>query len=322
MLMAISFINPQPITKKTIVEDHPSLFVIDKSKRGKPLYFIPIASQDCSDGSTKLFERVHSAPASTKPNTRWAARVTSRCNPIIEKIAYDCYEEFGRGIADSFLLPKTRLFSLSRGDRPSPCLICRLSPDYQELADGMTQDLNGAPITFIAFMQRYHRPPDDLLTPNQECVPLKGVMALLAIGSVLGDGEVLGDGAKNVRFIWVKDRKGVITHAQLVKLHLGSILQAPHSVNQAPLANWNALTPSQKERFIATLVNCRRYFQSEESIKIFRLLLDRNGALARFDLFEQLQKQFSDQLDIYRKELQEYELSHPNERLRITYIDQ
>ena len=130
---------------------------------------------------------------------------------IFEKLASDLYEEFGRGF---FKLPKTHLsqeplinqfgptkprwpigedplynFIQRNCDKSSLRIMSKFISDYHNFEDALTPDLNGTPITCLEFIKKHHRPPETLLTPTGQTVPLYGLMEIVSVGRVLADTE-------------------------------------------------------------------------------------------------------------------------------------
>ncbi len=92
---------------------------------------------------------------------------------------------------------------------------------------------------------------------------------------------------------------------------------------------WTALTPSQQEEFLATLFNSSRYLRSQA---VLHFLFYREGAFNRSEtecipeeiakkLASELQEWMKQQLEIYAADLKEFKEKHPEELIRVHYID-
>lgn len=178
---------------------------------------------------------------------------------MLEKLAYDLYQELGRGI---FEVPKSYLSrqrilddftkrnamtlflagtpddfvagGLHADDAPQPArrvsneslrIMSRMVEGYQDFDHVQTRDDGGAAVKFIEFIAKYRRPPEQLLTPDGTLVPLRGLVGLLAVGRILADSDVIGGTGGNAGFVWVKDATQKIVAAQTVKIDPGMAFQ-------------------------------------------------------------------------------------------------
>ncbi len=380
------FVNLEPITILGIKTYQPQIFRIYTGKNDRELHFVAVAEKVGGTALGTIFEKsqhkwigkvgmptgfFRNDPATVRSRTK--KEINS--NTISEKLAYDLYQELGRGL---FLVPKTRLskqsimdqFTLthglavawiSQGIQDSLRIMARYMEGYHDFAKAQTSD-EGHPIAFMAYIKKYHRPPETLLTPEGKSVPLKGMMSLIAVGRCLADADVLGGTGGNAGFIWAEDAQG-IQAAQAVKIdpgesfkfikdpeervsmnwvintqqnlghpdrHLNDLRDLQTSTqNQETLIHWTALTPSQQEEFLATLFNCIRYLHSKE---VLHFLFYREGAFNRSEtelipeviaetLETQMQAWMKQQQGIYLDDLRQFKESHPDQLIRVHYID-
>lgn len=227
---------------------------------------------------------------------------------------------------------------------------------YQNFQHAKTFD-QGRPIPFIEYIEQYHRPPETILTPTGISVPLNGFMSLLAVARILADVDVLGGSGGNAGFVWVKNEAGDILGMRIVKIDPGFAftftgssnwvtctqersfnpeyflsdlrdLQTA-SLNLSVNIHWDKLTPAQRTEFLAALLNCTRYLESKE---VFSFLFHREGRFNRGEmeqfpemfineLQEGLKKWLENQLAIYGDDLREFKRLHPEQLIRMHYID-
>ena len=330
------FVNPEPITIMGLKTGE-QIFCIYTGKGGKQLTFEPVAEKigGCALGtifkkSGKEWLGKVGDPAgllrSSTLSTRSRTRKDIDYGTIHEKLAYDLYREFGRGL---FLVPKTRLSEqkvidrfttthflavqwASLGIQDTLRIMCRFMDGYQDFSKAQTID-RGEIISFIDYIKKHHRPPETLLIPEGQSVPLKGLMSLLATSRCLADTDVLGGRADNAGFIWIKDKDTAkIQAAQAVKIdpgesfkfirdpaesfsmnwvinsterlghpqyHLSDLrdLQTANNYRET-LIQWQTLTPSQQEEFLMTLFNSSRYLDSKG---VLHFLFYREGKFNR-----------------------------------------
>ena len=252
------FINPEPLTKKGIQESNRQICLIYTGKRGNIPDYVPCGMKRVGSALGTVFAKTPSQ--SGKTAKKWLGKVgmpkgnlrndadtyTTRtkkelnADTIREKLAYDLYEELGRGL---FKLPKTRLSEqdlrnkfmpqempyaqhvIVHGDdkkfTTSLRIMSRYIEGYHDFGDGWTLDeRTETSISFLDFMRIYRRPPDCLLTPNGTAVPLHGFMEMIAVGRMLADTDSFGISGRNAGFIWVRE-KGRIVRAETVKIDPG-----------------------------------------------------------------------------------------------------
>ncbi len=380
------FVNPEPITVLGIKTHQRQIFCIYTGKNDKPLDFEPAAKKTGGTALGTIFKKsdklwlgkvgdptglLRSSALSTRSRTRKDIDLGT----IQEKLAYDLYKELGRGL---FLVPKTHLSEqrvmdrfntthylatewVSLGIRDTLRIMCRFVEGYQDFEKAQTLD-RGETVSFTDYIKRHHRPPEAILSPDGDLVPLKGLMSLLAVGRCLADTDVLGGGGGNAGFIWIKNAAG-IQAAQAVKIDPGEsfrftrnpmekisinwvvntkeLLGHPDAhlsdlrdlqtanLNRETVIQWNALTPSQKEEFLTTLFNSSRYLASKE---ILHFLFYREGSFNRggteflpeaiaSHLEMNMKQWINQQLEIYRSDLKEFKQSHPDQLIRVHYID-
>jgi len=205
---------------------------------------------------------------------------------------------------------KIALHWLSQGIQDSLRIMAHFVEGYQDINKFQTRD-EKCHVPFMEYIKRFHRPPETVLTPEGDSVPLIGMMSLLAVGRCLADTDLLGGSGGNAGLIWIKDAHK-ITAAQVVKIdpaeafHFDLMPQEVVSFNQVintlrnlghpqyhlqDLRNlqtsnqnqetcifWDALSPSQKEEFLTTLQSCDKYLQSKE---ILHFLFYREGRFNR-----------------------------------------
>ena len=359
------FINPQPITKKEIQGHNPQIHCIYTGKKRTNPKYKPISEKKGGSALGTIFEKVHSTTSTSKPCSRWLGKVgmpTGRLkndpatvktrtekeinlDTIREKLGYDLYQELGR---DIFKVPKTRLslqpmmdsFNIDHqlaltwiqsGITQSLRIMSRYIDGYYDFKEAKALD-NGVAISFINYLKIHHRPPLFIVTPNENKVPLKGIMGLLAVGRTLADTDIIGGSGGNAGFTWVHDSAGKIIGAQVVKIDPGECfkfaLEKPDENERIyPSANWvlntkelqiggqtlldlkdlqiaqnnntitihwNALTTEQKDEFLSALFNCSRYLSADT---ILEYLFYRDGKFNR-NPKEQIPLEIAKQLQV------------------------
>lgn len=248
-----------------------------------------------------------------------------------EKIAYDLYQEMGRGIyhvpksylsKQNFLDPFTStnvlascfVSSLKREEGSAEIqtlrIMCRIIKNYHNFGEAKTllksiETEEEMIVDFSQYIEKMHRPPEELLTPEGKLVPIRGLMGLLAVARILADTDVLGGKGDNAGFIWVREASGEITAAQTVKIDPGMAFQFENKANWAysyiyeedpqsfltnardiQIANqnhlltlyWDSLTHAQKGEFLQVLYNSSRYLYPP---KILHYFFYRNGRFNR-----------------------------------------
>ena len=66
-MVSLSFINPEPITKKGIQEYNREIQCIYKSKKGRDIKFEPRGKKTAGSSVGTIYARVHADSSSTKP---------------------------------------------------------------------------------------------------------------------------------------------------------------------------------------------------------------------------------------------------------------
>ena len=384
------FINPEPITKKGIQEQNPQLTRIYTGRQSTELQYTTVAEKTTGCALGAIYEKQHHDPANPKPCRRWIGKVGEpggllRNDPnsvrtrtkkelnidaMREKLASDLFEELGREI---FTIPKTRLSQQSilttytnghfmahhwhgQGIHNTLQIMSRFVENYKDFEKAKTLDEAGHEIKFLEFIERYHRPPDEIIDQHGELVPLRGFMGLLAVGRILADTDLIGGSGKNAGFIFetesghpiarsVKIDPGyafqveqnmpgynwiINTHKKLGGIMLDNIkdLQIANG-NQDVTIKWDSLTHNQKDDFLAALFNCSRYLRSEE---VLHFLFYRDGRFRRSDIErmpeEVAQKKMDEminwmrlQLDIYHDDLTIFRIRCPHQILKAHYVD-
>ncbi len=381
------FLNLEPITVLGIKTHQKQIFRIYTGKNDRPLHFVAVAKKIRGSALGTIFEKsqhqwigkvgmptgfLHNDPLTNRRRTRKEINLDT----IREKLAYDLYQELGRGL---FFVPKTRLSQqplmdqfttthglaiswVSQGIHDSLRIMSRYVEGYQDFEKAKAKD-GSEEISFMEYIKRHHRPPETLQTPEGKSVPLKGIMSLLAVGRCLADTDVLGGSGGNAGFIWKKDAQGM-EYAEAVKIDPGESFkcvrdpkqeevsinwvintkeQLGHpdyrlkdlrnlqtsNYNRETVIVWTALTPSQQEEFLVTLFNSSRYLQSKE---VLHFLLYREGAFYRSEtecIPEEIAQRFQSdmetwiklQLKMYGDDLKQFKELHPDQLIRVHYID-
>ena len=335
-----ALVNPEPITPKGIRTYNPKLFRIYTDRSGSPYQFDPTEAKTAGTALGTIYQKSRQIDTDKKwmgkvgqprgilrndPNTiRTRTKKELNLDTIFEKLAFDLFQELGRGY---FEVPKTRLSYLPILNRFTQthevaigwqeiqirdCLriMSFYMKGYHDLK-GATIQYGGQQVEFMEFIKIHHRPPELILTPDGKSVPLKGLMALLAVGRCLADVDLLGGAGLNAGFKWVYDNTQQITSAQIVKIDPGCAFNFTHDPDrpQEPTENWilntryhlgsvryhledlkdlqtstqnfetrviwQALTYLQKEEFLGALLNTSRYLQSDEVLDL--LFFRENG---------------------------------------------
>lgn len=233
-------------------------------------------------------------------STRSCTKKDVNLDAIREKCAFDLYDTFSQGM---FFVPNTylscqkvvdpftkhhprygeQIFQLTtRGIHKCLRIMVEFVDGYKDFKYAKTR-FEGKVWTFINFLKHFHRPPEELLTDDDRCVPLKGIMELSATARVLlADTDYLGGTLDNSGWIWEYNRQGLITGALTVKIDPGEALgfifndydcynrvfftkeqlAPPHwrladlkdiqvaNQNHALTILWKDLTESQKKQFL------------------------------------------------------------------------
>ncbi len=329
-------VHREEITKNRLITYAPELFCIYKGKKGQKLQFIPVAEKTGGTALGTIYEKTSGSRWIGKvgspngvfrndPNTiRTRAAKEINSDSMREKIASDLFKELGKGM---FAVPKTYLSKQKVVDAftknhalaqdweylgISQCLriMSRFVKGYYDFDKAITTDLDQT-ISFMAYIKKYRRPPETLLTPEGQSVPLNGIMALLAVGRLLADVDLLGGSGGNAGFYWIEE-EGVIIGAQTVKIDPGFsfccselhtkdlspnlVINTYHKVgpgqyyledirdlqtsssNRDTIVYWHALSVPQKEEFLKAFLHGMCYFNSDELL-IF--LLHRDNLFSR-----------------------------------------
>jgi len=243
-------VNPEPITVKGIKTFHPAFFHIYSGKKDIIHQFKVVAEKKpgCSLGA--IFQKTTKdqnwmgkvgEPKGLLRNDPHSVRTRNKIemnlDTIREKLAYDLFQELGRGL---FLVPKTRLslqpirdpFNLSHwvandwvqnGITESLRIMSCFMDGYSDLAHATTLDGNEK-MGFMKYLEKYHRSPETILNPEGHSVPLEGIMELLAVGRCLADVDLLGGAGLNAGFIWEKENRS----ARAVKIDPGYAFSFTH----------------------------------------------------------------------------------------------
>jgi hypothetical protein len=236
-------------------------------------------------------------------------------------------------------------------------VLARFVEDYCDFEKVETREEQGELLPFMTYLETFHRPPEKILSPEQKLVPLHGFVGLLAVARILADTDVIGGGGGNAGVQWIREN-GIVVAAQVVKIDPGYafqftqgqeggynwILNTRQKTNGYHLADckdlqiannqqgitiyWEKLLPHQREQFIATLLNCRRYLEPA----ILRFLFYREGRFNRnstealtLELADRMVTEMQNwgqiQLEIYAEQIAAFEKEHPEFPLRIYYID-
>ncbi len=377
------FLNPQPIGIKDLKTYNPQILCVYLDENNQEPKFIAVAGKvGMGSAAGAIFKK-------GIPENRWMGKIgmqtgllrddprsyRSRAinevniDAIREKLASDLYQELGRSL---FIVPETGLskqplmdeftsrhaiaIALSySGITDTLRIMSRFVEGYSDFAQAKTAD-QGTIISFIAYIEKYHRPPETLIAPCGASVPLWGIMSLLAVGRVLADIDLLHAKGANAGFVWIKE-KGVIIAAQTVKIDPGYAftftevqnwiivthkkvgdsqyhLADLRDLQTAPayrdtIIHWNSLSERQTREFLAALVNCDRYLSSGA---LLTFLFQREGRFSRCEtesfpenIARQIQTEMQEwmllQKTIYKEDMDAFERQHPEELARIHYVD-
>ncbi|MCE5316914.1 MAG: tetratricopeptide repeat protein [Parachlamydia sp.] len=192
----------------------------------------------------------------------------------------------------------------------------RLLDNYQHFGECYSVDAQGERLTFADYLQRYHRPPEKLVSSEGTLVPLLGFFELLAAGAAAGDTAILGKNLTYAGCVWIKDAQGVITAARTAKMHFCFTFDFPSDVPVDGRRNicesgisWNAMSPTEQTAFTTCLKRCLQF--ENQAARLFLFHRQRNlleGSLLELKEAEtlSLQMQFCLRLQemLYRSELQ------------------
>ncbi len=286
----------------------------------------------------------------------------------LEKLAYDIYKEWGRGlftVPSSFLSkqpvinPYTRDNHLAQGlveygIRKCLHVFCRYVDGYQDFRRAETLNPENQRISFVDFINNYHRLPESIFNPAGELVPLWGMLELLAVMRAVGDIDGLGTGG-NAGFVWKYNEDRRVIAAQTVKIDPGeafqfrdqdeknAVIRTRHglgtainrlsdcrdiqtsSIDPGMTIRWRNLTQVQKNIFLSTLMNCLRY---KNNPKVLEFLVLREGRFGRQipvevgrEVIDDLTRWLKIQEEIYKVDLERFHGIYPEKLLSIQYID-
>ena len=359
----------QPITKEELQKDHPQLSRLYVGKKG-PVAFVSIAAKLAGQAVGSICKK--ETDTRLVP-IRWMAKVGSpsgylrdddrsvrsrtladmNLDTIREKIAADLYQALGVGLYE---VPKTRLVSLpliepftqhhglaqyfaEKEIRITLRVAARFLEGYEDFRNVQTQVAGNEPLPFMTYLKQNHRPPETILSPEGQSVPLKGFLELLAVARILADTDVIGGSGGNAGVDWQRNEQGTIIAAQTVKIDPGFAFQFTQEraggINRAlntlqknqysqlleikdlQLANnqtevtlfWKELLPQQKKSFLTTLQNSQRYLETET----LQYLFYRDGLFTKSpvetiplevaqEFVLEMQNWAQQQLEIYQKE--------------------
>ncbi|MGZ3732427.1 MAG: hypothetical protein ACXU9U_01630, partial [Parachlamydiaceae bacterium] len=329
------FITSKNLTLEGVCQGNPQIFRIYKGKYNRLYQYVPCATKNGGCALGTIYNKISfktNQPKEAWLGKVGAPEGSQRYNPetyrtrtekainrdtIREKLAYDFYREFGRGC---FQVPKTRLSRQPLIDGYLPLkmsfsmlvitstknpdkvientlrIMSRFVEGYLDFKHACVPDDDGQPIPFIKFIEKYHRPPEQLLTEEGKPVPLFGLMETIAVGRILADTDILGGKADNAGFIWIREN-GEIVSAQTVKIDPGCAFCFTHDEQESSsspnwvinthkqlsgrtlkdrkdfqtaqqyfpvVIHWDALTNQQKETFLDILFNTSRYLSSPD----------------------------------------------------------
>jgi len=349
---APSFIQPEPITQASIVLYDPRLADPYRGKQETDPTFVAVA--EVGGAAIKIYERKPTTDP-TKPEKRYRASVTdeSSClmqNPkemnfitILRQVAFDIYRTLGRGI---FQVPKSYLSVQNEGSSEIETLkvMSRIVEGCQDFELACTKDpSSGQAISFMDYLTRYRRLPEELLTPEGTPVPIKGLIGLLVVARIVSDSVVIGGSGGNIGFVWTRDETGQIVAAQAVKIDVGipfldgAVAKVPEEDKNSQIAyhhdlislSWENFSSIQTTEFLQVLCNSSRYLNSPQ---IFDYLFYRNGTFNRsgtkhcsrkqIELYKQkVMQSLNTLLQIYHKELTELKQRYPTQIERASQID-
>ncbi|MGZ3633199.1 MAG: hypothetical protein ACXWM7_02570, partial [Parachlamydiaceae bacterium] len=274
------FIAPKDLTVQEACKCNQQIFRIYKGKHDRLDRYVPSGAKGGGCALGTVYNKI--SFKTNQPKGAWLGKVGApkgllRHDPdtyrtrtekeinfdtIREKLAYDLYQEFGRGY---FQVPKTRLSRQPLVDSFKPTtlpsgmfrIVCRNAltntlrimsrfvEGYLDFKHARVPDYDGQPTSFIEFIEKWHRPPEQLLTEEGQAVPLFGLMETIAVGRILADTDLLGGTGDNAGFIWIKEG-GEIVGAQTVKIDPGCAFCFIHDEQESmPSANWVINTHKQ-----------------------------------------------------------------------------
>jgi len=248
---------------------------------------------------------------------RTRTRKDMNLDNIFEKIAADLYTVLGQGlfgtaytclsrqpIIDPYTVTHILAQELaSQGITETLRIMLQFVERYQDFTYAWTQR-HGQRISLIEYLSLENRPPETLMTPDGNLVPLSGLIELLAVGRVLGDVDLLGGEGGNAGFAWERNHQGMIIGAHCFKIDPGCALQIMTrqgeeaggynrayntlnklghegqwqkdlrdiqvaTINQSIKVIWEKLLSNQKITFLSTLRNCLEKLSKYEDILFF-----------------------------------------------------
>ena len=313
-----ALVKPEPITKEEILAHDPHAVCIYGGKKG-PIAFVPHRQKSAGSALGAIFKKTIDTSENPKEwmgkvgelngllkddpaSVRTITRKEINISVTREKIAADLYKELSEGMFD---VPKTRLAELPvidrfterdflaiewvrRGITNTLRVMSRFVDGYHDFAKARTRE-DGVDYSFMGYIEKFHRPPDFLLTEEGVPVPLKGLIELLAVGRIVADTDMIGGGGENAGFKWVYDDHGTIIGAQTVKIDPGYAFQFKTAANwlfnklqnkhaqrlendrdiqiannhQGVTIKWESMTLEQRDTFLSALQNCDRYLSDD-----------------------------------------------------------
>ncbi len=253
-----SLINPEPITVEGVKISHPALFHIYSGRKERIPQFVAVDKKEGGTALGAIFKKNTQLNTNKQwmgkvgypngllrndPNSiRTRSKIEMNLDTIREKLASDFFQELGKGL---FVVPKTRLslqpvlneynlndlaaYWVQIGIKETLRVMSSFLDGYHDFAKALTRDTT-KDIPFMVYLATYHRPPESLLTPDGQSVPLQGMIELLAIGRLLADIDLLGGIGCNAGFVWIRNEAQEIIGARVVKIDPGFAFSFTHNL--------------------------------------------------------------------------------------------
>ena len=125
-------------------------------------------------------------------------------NPLAQEMSHEMNKK--RTAGDMFVLEAVRS-KILKGCQDLDTLVA-------------VEEQSGATFTMTEFVVNYRRPPTKAQV-NGCIIPVKGIMAMLAVSRLLCDTDCLGDGFKNAGFVVQTDTDGKPVSVRAVKIDMG-----------------------------------------------------------------------------------------------------
>ncbi|MCE5315869.1 MAG: tetratricopeptide repeat protein [Parachlamydia sp.] len=192
----------------------------------------------------------------------------SNLDAVRIKISWDLYSVLGGGV---YQVPTIQLSYQPVAEEEILWVMSKELEGFQDFKQAKTWDQNEC--SFLQYLQKNQRPPDQLLTPDKKMVPLQGIMELLAVGRALADTAFLSfsnDALTSSGFIWIRNLEGEIIAAQAVLSDSSKALNfqdtryrlhcmvEPRDLDESrdgPI-RWSKLSIKQKQLFLTQLKKC------------------------------------------------------------------